>query len=41
MIIDYNPDQIYLAGDLTDPIKINRKCFETLVKAFDELDKEM
>jgi hypothetical protein len=29
-----------MAGDLTDPIKINRKCFDILVKIFDEFEKE-
>jgi hypothetical protein len=29
-----------MAGDLTDPIKINRRCFDVLVKIFDEMDNK-
>ncbi len=32
---DIEPHQIYLAGDLTDPHGTHRKCFDSIVQAFD------
>ena len=40
LIISIEPNQIYMAGDLTDPFKINRRCFDALVSVFDQVDKQ-
>ena len=34
------PNQIYAAGDLTDPHGTHRVCLEAILKAFDELEKD-
>lgn len=34
------PDEIYAAGDLTDPHGTHRKCLEAFIKAYDELMEE-
>lgn len=34
------PDEIYAAGDLTDPHGTHRKCLEAFIKAYDELCEE-
>ena len=34
---EIKPHQIYAAGDLTDPHGTHRKCFDGIVKAFDEV----
>lgn len=34
------PDEIYAAGDLTDPHGTHRKCLEAFMKAYDELMEE-
>jgi len=37
---DIQPEEIYAAGDLTDPHGTHRKCLEAFIKAFDELMEE-
>jgi len=34
------PDQIYAAGDLTDPHGTHRVCLDAILRAFDELEKD-
>ena len=40
ILIDLQPDEIYAAGDLTDPHGTHRKCLEAFIKAYDELMEE-
>lgn len=36
-LLKIQPDEIYAAGDLTDPHGTHRKCLEAFIKAYDEL----
>ena len=40
ILMDIQPDEIYAAGDLTDPHGTHRKCLEAFIKAYDELMEE-
>ena len=40
ILLNLQPDEIYAAGDLTDPHGTHRKCLEAFIKAYDELMEE-